>query len=184
MRDLQEHGEILNLYGIGQDQAQQQGGLSLPVNYAPYLVVELASPGTLADYLGITEPPPTSAESIHSHVHEAYQQHSLSERRRLMLEVARGIESLHRHGIIHTDIKPDNILVTGDASSSSSLHAKLGDFGSVLIFQRGDPENTLLPLGRDVGGTPGYQAPEFDRETVLSWPPPQLRQLDVYSFGV
>ncbi|MBI4328683.1 MAG: serine/threonine protein kinase [Chloroflexi bacterium] len=62
-------------------------------------------------------------------------------------EVLRGLEAVHRAGIVHRDVKPANILLDG------SGHAKLCDFGVAGLVERGAQE----ALAR---GTPLYMAPE------------------------
>ena len=68
-------------------------------------------------------------------------------------QIAFGLEALHAHGILHGDLKPQNILaVTAEGPGPASIW--LVDFGLAAL------------LGRDaVGhrGTPGYAAPEVVR---------------------
>ena len=60
-----------------------------------------------------------------------------------MLEVGRGLSSVHAAGLVHGDVKPENVLIKDGV-------AKLGDFG--LVTTPGCTER--------VSGTPGYIAPE------------------------
>jgi serine/threonine protein kinase len=60
-----------------------------------------------------------------------------------LLEAGRGLALVHAAGLVHADVKPENILVKGGV-------AKLGDFGLV----------TTPGWSGRVGGTPGYIAPE------------------------
>ncbi|KAJ7803999.1 kinase-like domain-containing protein [Mycena olivaceomarginata] len=64
----------------------------------------------------------------------------------LILDVALGLEHLHVMGIIHGDLKGDNILVT------PSFRACIADFGLASI---------ISPMSRSQGGTIRYQAPEL-----------------------
>jgi serine/threonine protein kinase len=68
----------------------------------------------------------------------------------LLKGVAAGLDHLHQQGIIHRDIKPDNIFV--DAPRSA---AKIGDLGIALT------EEEIKATGvHDSYGTPGFVAPE------------------------
>jgi serine/threonine protein kinase len=60
-----------------------------------------------------------------------------------LLEAGRGLAVVHEAGLVHGDVKPENIFVKGGV-------AKLGDFGLV----------TTPGWSGRVGGTPGYIAPE------------------------
>src|SRR6516162_4967558 len=68
-----------------------------------------------------------------------------------MATVARAVHEAHRHGILHRDLKPHNILV--DARGDRPLVA---DFGLAKLLQ-GGPEITRTG---DVMGTPPYMSPE------------------------
>jgi serine/threonine protein kinase len=45
----------------------------------------------------------------------------------MLLDLAKGIKTLHQHGIVHRDIKPENVLVTSTNERKDIL--KLADFG-------------------------------------------------------
>ena len=90
----------------------------------------------------------------------------LEEGRNIAIKLARAVGALHRAGIIHRDIKPDNVILEGDGS------LKLIDLGVVRIPGMEDfpPEN--------IPGTTAYMAPEmFSGE-------PGNEATDIYALGV
>ncbi|KXN92897.1 hypothetical protein AN958_07832 [Leucoagaricus sp. SymC.cos] len=87
----------------------------------------------------------------------------------LLLDVIIGLEYLHKSNIIHTDLKPDNVLV------SSSGRAMIGDFGvsNIALTVRISAIASI--------GTPYYTAPEL-LECVEGEPTPTTAS-DIWSFG-
>ncbi|KAK2828940.1 hypothetical protein Q5P01_019974 [Channa striata] len=69
-----------------------------------------------------------------------------------LAEMVMAIDSVHRLGYVHRDIKPDNILLTAEG------HIRLGDFGSCLKL----PEDGMVQSSLAVG-TPDYLSPEILR---------------------
>lgn len=85
---------------------------------------------------------------------------------KLFLSAAQGVTHMHSHGVIHRDLKPDNIFIHGD-------EAKIGDFGlSKAVYLDGSSDETVSPrehlqkLGLSDGnhttalGTFTYASPE------------------------
>lgn len=93
---------------------------------------------------------PTLSEVIH-------REGPLEEPRALKLtaEIARALEHAHKHGLVHRDIKPDNIMLT------KTGEAKLCDLGLAKFASSGDAGATSD--GRTVLGTPHYISPEQAR---------------------
>jgi serine/threonine protein kinase len=74
---------------------------------------------------------------------------SSADKARLLLEAFQGLVYMHSQALVHSDIKPDNILLSGDCSTGS-CYSKVADFG--LTVKTGKWE---------VAGTPYYLAPEL-----------------------
>ncbi|MBT4767897.1 MAG: protein kinase [Phycisphaerae bacterium] len=68
---------------------------------------------------------------------------------RILRDACKGLNAAHQRGMIHRDIKPDNILI------DESGMAKLSDFGLVLA-----PNTTDIAGTNHIIGTPHYMSPE------------------------
>ncbi|MFO0663981.1 MAG: serine/threonine-protein kinase [Polyangiaceae bacterium] len=71
----------------------------------------------------------------------------------ILIEASRAIEEAHSVGIIHRDVKPDNLFVA--AGEDGTPHVKVVDFG-ISKMERGSFETAAS----DVFGTPSYMSPE------------------------
>jgi serine/threonine protein phosphatase PrpC len=90
----------------------------------------------------------------------------LEEGRNIAIKLARGVAALHRVGVVHRDIKPDNVILESEGS------LKLIDFGVVRVPGLEESQSPDIP------GTPAYMAPEmFDGE-------PGNEATDIYALGV
>jgi DNA-binding NarL/FixJ family response regulator/tRNA A-37 threonylcarbamoyl transferase component Bud32 len=91
----------------------------------------------------------------------------------LCLQTCNGLVEAHKHGIIHCDLKPSNILISG---SEPDEQVKLVDFGIAQIVSR---ESTGESGATEifVSGTPTYMSPEQCMGKRLD-----LRS-DIYSLG-
>ncbi|RYG47036.1 hypothetical protein EON67_08940, partial [archaeon] len=75
----------------------------------------------------------------------------LSQRLRLLLEIARGVRFLHAQGIVHADLKPGNVMLDRDG------HAQLTDFG--LAVQRALDASRTRSSHKGERGTLAYMDP-------------------------
>ncbi|ELP84873.1 protein serine/threonine kinase, putative [Entamoeba invadens IP1] len=99
--------------------------------------------------------------------------HKIELRVRFLIDAGRGIEYLHNNGILHRDIKPDNILIFSYDLKENVL-AKLTDFGSSRNINM---LMTNMTFTKGIG-TPVYMAPEILNQEHYK------KEADVYSFGV
>jgi len=96
----------------------------------------------------------------------------------LLVGVADALGTAHEAGILHRDIKPDNILVGRNG------YAKLSDFGIAKLQQRPAEDEATRTMGADttlagtIVGTVAYMSPE-----QASGRPVDARS-DIFSFGV
>jgi eukaryotic-like serine/threonine-protein kinase len=86
----------------------------------------------------------------------------------IALEIARGLGFAHDHGLVHRDVKPQNVLLNGDGG------AKVTDFG---IARSLDVERGVTQTGT-VLGTSNYIAPEQANGQPVD------AHTDVYSLGI
>lgn len=113
------HPSIVAVYDVGEDEA-----------VGPYLVFEYVAGSTLKQIVRGRGPLPP-ADTV-----------------KLGRQIAAALDTAHAAGVIHRDIKPDNILV------SAAGDAKLADFGVARV-----PDAALTKEGQFLG-TPCYAAPE------------------------
>jgi tetratricopeptide (TPR) repeat protein len=91
----------------------------------------------------------------------------------ILREVAKALAYAHERGVVHRDIKPDNVLITGGS-------AVVTDFGiakALSASRMQAPGGTLTQLGTSIG-TPAYMAPE-----QAAGDPNVDARADLYSFG-
>jgi len=145
---LRSHPNIITLLGLawGSNHAE-------PLHRLPILVIEYGDKGTLADVQSGTSFLPRVVKT------------------ELCRGIAYGLEALHDQGIVHGDMKPENIIICSD--QNGSLVPKLADFGFAIIESS---EN----VSRYIAGTRTWRAPE----SFAPVPVAKLKSTDIYSFGL
>ncbi len=89
------------------------------------------------------------------------------------IQACAGLEYAHRHGIIHRDVKPGNLMVIGGPAGGGEMTVKLADFGIARAT-----EQTRITQAGSVVGTAAYLAPEQARGEEAT------PASDVYALGV
>jgi serine/threonine protein kinase len=129
-----------------------------------YLVTEFVDGGTLKDWAGA-------------------QKHTWREVVELLIGVADGLATAHAAGILHRDIKPQNVLI------SKSGYAKLADFGLARLEAASTPSDPA-PDGETRTLTEGITRPGMVIGTIAYMSPEQASgqrldvRSDVFSFGI
>jgi len=131
------HPNLVAVYDVGEAEGM------------PFIVMEYVDGGTLKDLLRGEEPLP--AEALVS----------------IGTQVAEALDTVHRHGLVHRDVKPQNILLMPDG------RVKLTDFGIALALGAASATRTGTLLG-----SVQYLAPELVRGEHAT------PQSDVYALGV
>jgi serine/threonine-protein kinase len=97
----------------------------------------------------------------------------LPEMRRLLGQICSALEAAHQAGVVHRDLKPDNIWVATQTLSESRI--KLLDFGIAKLNDV--PTSTRTQAGVSMG-TPHYMPPEQGMGKVID------ARADIYALGV
>lgn len=123
---------------------------SPPESKVCYLVTELIEGGSLRQHVGETMP----AEEVAL----------------LLLPVAAALEAAHARGIVHRDVKPDNVLID---RREKLVVIKLMDFGVAVAS-----DEPRITTDNSLSGSIAYMAPEQLRDGSCS------PASDVWSFGI
>ena len=157
---LRNHQNIVRLLGVTWKKEWSSHNESHA--FTPELIVELAA--------CVNDKPLTLEVYVSMNIGSL----TLETKTMLLADIASGLAALYALGVVHGDIKPENILLF---EKDSGFVAKISDFGFCIA---GDED-----LETAKGGTPYWNAPECVPEA-----PPELRQYrventrDYFSYGL
>ena len=132
-----EHPNIVSSYAVGE------------FNQQPFIVMEYIRGRTLKDYLREIGPL-TAEEAVY-----------------VMIQICQGVDMAHRQGIIHRDLKSQNVMIDDE------LNVKIADFGIALSSHEADMTQT-----NTIMGSVHYLAPELARGSLAT------PASDIYSLGI
>src|SRR5688572_19124261 len=96
----------------------------------------------------------------------------------ILRDVARALAYAHAHGVVHRDIKPDNVLISGGTAVVTDFGiAKALAAAKIGRDREEAPGTALTQMGTSIG-TPAYMAPE-----QAAADPAVDHRADLYSFG-
>lgn len=109
---------------------------------------------------------------------------SMMEKLRLLCDIARGLAELHAVGLVHSDIKPENVLL----STHKPPKIRLADFGlAILTSTDANISASSLSDTKHLRGTPVYCAPELlvnPYEEFTGSVAKSSRKTDMYAFAM
>lgn len=112
-----------------------------------------------------------SPRSLGGHIRDGGALH-WREATRLIADCCSALAAAHAAGVVHRDVKPDNILC------SLSGEAKLTDFGLVKLLKQEEEAGPGLTLENAIVGSPSYMSPEQIKGEQVDG------RSDVYSLGM
>jgi len=136
------HKNLISVYDVGED----------PDSGFCYIIMDYVSGGTLADLLAARGKLPV-AKAVN-----------------IVMRIAEALEVAHRNGMVHRDVKPENIMFAEDGTP------KLADLG---VAKFDDDRKTMVTMTGMIIGTPAYMSPEqlMDSHHIDG-------RADIYSLGV
>ncbi|AHG89266.1 protein kinase [Gemmatirosa kalamazoonensis] len=96
----------------------------------------------------------------------------------VLRDVARALAFAHEQGVVHRDVKPENVLLAGDAAVVTDFGIAKAITSSAVIASPAPHEPTLSAVGSTIG-TPAYMAPE-----QAAGDPSVDHRADLYAWGV
>ena len=136
------HKNLISVYDVGED----------PETGLCYIIMDYVPGGTLSDRI------------------KAQGKIPVDEAVRITMQIAAGLDIAHKNGLVHRDVKPDNIMFDADGTP------KLADLG---VAKFDDDRKTMVTMTGMVIGTPAYMSPEqlMDSHRIDA-------RADIYSLGI
>lgn len=140
------HPNIITIYDFG----------VIPQGNRPYIAMDLLVGTPLSDYLSENE------------------RVSLNDAIPLLTQVCSALGEAHRHGVVHRDVKPENIVLV--ERSGQKLYPMVVDFGIARIVE--ESESAKITRTGTVCGSPTYMSPEQCTSSKVD------SRSDIYSIGI
>ena len=136
------HRNLISVYDVGED----------PETELCYIIMDYVPGGTLSDRIRNQGKIPVG-EAV-----------------KIIMQIATALDVAHQNGLIHRDVKPDNIMFAADGTP------KLADLG---VAKLDDDRRTMVTMTGMIIGTPAYMSPEqlMDSHKIDA-------RADIYSLGV
>ena len=136
------HRNLISVHDVGED----------PETGLCYIIMDYVPGGTLSDRI------------------KAQGRLSVGDAVLIIMQIAAALDVAHKNGIVHRDVKPDNILFAADGTP------KLADLGAAKF---NDDSRTMMTMTGAMIGTPAYMSPEqlMDSHHIDA-------RADIYSLGV
>ncbi|MEP7326074.1 MAG: protein kinase [Gemmatimonadota bacterium] len=154
--------------GVNKERFQREIRLAASLQH-PH-IVPLLTAGSAADLLYYVMPY-IEGESLRAKLAREGEL-PVGEAARILRDVVDALSAAHHRGVVHRDIKPDNVMISGH-------HALVADFGvaKAVTASSGDAGTSLTSLGIALG-TPAYMAPE-----QAAADPHTDHRADIYAVG-
>ncbi len=121
-------------------------------------VVEIFDAFELADETPVLVMPLLRGQTLADHLAGAGGKLPLREAASLLLPVVSAVGAAHARGVVHRDLKPDNIFVCDEGHGRTKVTVL--DFGIAKLASGEEPEGRALTATGALVGTPGYMSPE------------------------